>query len=190
MLANRGIEVIAVDLHRPMLREQVSQARAADAPGATLIEADMRALPLANQWFDMAVAGWSIGHLRAWYDADWRSQMERVLSEMERTVRPGGELLILETLGTGQLEPQPPTEKLAQYYDWLEIYRGFERRVLRTDYQFENVEAAVQATEFFFGPSLPERIRRHRWARIPEWTGLWTRRLPGAGASDRIAGES
>ena len=37
-------------------------------------------------------------------------------------------------------------------------------------------EEAVARTEFFFGPELAARIRANGWARLPEWTGVWSRR--------------
>jgi hypothetical protein len=39
------------------------------------------------------------------------------------------------------------------------------------------VEAAIEATEFFFGSQLSEIIERNNWARIPEWTGMWWKTL-------------
>jgi len=39
------------------------------------------------------------------------------------------------------------------------------------------VDEAVARTEFFFGPELTEKIRSHGWARVPEWTDLWWRRV-------------
>jgi hypothetical protein len=94
---------------------------------------------------------------------------------MRRVTIKGGVLIILETLGTGKLEPAPPVIELAEYYTWLEEVWNFERQaVIRTDYQFANSEQAVRLTEFFFGPELSTLIRNNGWSRLPEWTGLWT----------------
>ncbi len=137
----------------------------------------MRALPFPNACADLVTAGWAIGHLRGWYAEDWQSQIGRVLREMQRVVAPGGLLLILETLTTGALVPAPPTPGLAEYYAWLEDTWGFSRQTIRTDYQFASVAEAVARTEFFFGAALAERIKANGWARLPEWTGLWSKRL-------------
>jgi hypothetical protein len=83
----------------------------------------------------------------------------------------------METLSTGSLTPAPPTEALAHYYAWLEADWGFNRQEIQTDYQFASVEEAVARTEFFFGPGLAATIRRQGWSRLPEWTGVWGKRI-------------
>lgn len=45
----------------------------------------------------------------------WHDNIKSVFVEMKRIVRPGGILIILETLGTGTEEPDPP-EFLIKYY--------------------------------------------------------------------------
>ena len=95
---------------------------------------------------------------------------------MDQALRPGGAVAIIETLGTGETEPAAPTPGLADYYDWLEKERGFQREVLRTDYVFPDVDTAASVTGCFFGPEFAERVRAERWTRIPECTGLWSRR--------------
>ncbi len=86
-------------------------------------------------------------------------------------------MIILETLTTGGLAAAPPSPELAEYYAWLEQAWGFSREVIATDYQFESVEQAVEYTEFFFGPKLAADIRARGWARLPEWTGVWSRSI-------------
>jgi ubiquinone/menaquinone biosynthesis C-methylase UbiE len=173
-LANQAGQLVALDLHSAMLAEQ-RKIRSRQAGEWGLVQADMRSLPIAGRWAHATIAGWSIGHLRSWYAQDWRGQIGRVLAEMLRVTRPGGWLIILETLGTGSLAPAPPGPELAEYYDWLEQEYGFARQILSTDYQFASVEEAVEKTEFFFGPELARRIQANQWSRIPEWTGLWKR---------------
>ena len=68
-----------------------------------------------------------------------------------------------------------PNAELAEYYDWLEQNWGFRRQTIQTDYHFASVDEAVARTEFFFGPELAARIRELGWARLPEWTGLWSK---------------
>jgi hypothetical protein len=94
---------------------------------------------------------------------------------MHRVVAPEGALIIFETLSTGSLTPAPPTAELGEYYDWLERDWGFSRETIATDYHFASVEEAVARTEFFFGPEMAARIREHGWARLPEWTGVWSK---------------
>jgi ubiquinone/menaquinone biosynthesis C-methylase UbiE len=165
-------KVVGLDLHRAMLIENARQ-RALSGGGWALAQGDMRHLPLAAGWAEVVCAGWAIGHLRGWHPDDWRAHIGAVLDEMHRAAAPGGALIILETLTTGSLTPAPPTPGLAEYYAWLEDEWDFTRQAIRTDYAFDDVESAVAATEFFFGPDLAQAIRTHGWARLPEWTGVW-----------------
>lgn len=176
LLAGRAAQMVGLDLHRDMLHEN-SRQRGSVNGGWSLVRADMRALPFPGGWADLVTAGWAIGHLRGWYADDWQTQIGRVVREMRRAAAPGGLLVIFETLTTGSLTPAPPTPPLAEYYAWLEAEWGFQREMLRTDYQFASVDEAVARTEFFFGPELAEKIRANGWARLPEWTGLWWRRV-------------
>jgi len=175
LLAAEARCLLGVDLHFPMLRENKNQ-RARSHLRWDLLCADMRCLPLPSGWAELTTAGWAIGHLRGWYP-DWQHQIGRVLSEMHRLTVPGGRLVILETLGTGSLEPAPPAPGLAEYSAWLEQEWGFTRHTIRTDYQFNSVEQAVAHTEFFFGPGLAAQIRARNWSRLPEWTGVWIKSL-------------
>jgi ubiquinone/menaquinone biosynthesis C-methylase UbiE len=172
LLAGRVTSFIGLDLHRAMLLEN-KRLKTGDW---RLVQADMRDLPFPDASAEVVTAGWAIGHLRGWFAEDWQAQIGRVLSEMERVVAPGGVLIILETLSTGALAPTPPTPGLAEYYAWLENEWGYARRAIRTDYQFASVAEAVARTEFFFGAELADKIKANGWARLPEWTGVWSRR--------------
>jgi ubiquinone/menaquinone biosynthesis C-methylase UbiE len=142
-----------------------------------LAAADNRHLPLASQTADVAIVGWSLGHFVGWYAADWKDQIGQVLAEMGRVLRPGGTIIILETLGTGRETPQPPHEGLAAYYDWLEHENGFSATWIRTDYRFVSVDEADALTRFFFGDELADRIRRDNLTILPECTGIWWRTI-------------
>jgi ubiquinone/menaquinone biosynthesis C-methylase UbiE len=169
-------QVIALDLNFPMLQEQQVQ-RAKVGAHWPLVNGDNRALPFPDDWADVITAGWALGHLRGWYPEDWQIQIGKILREMERVALPGGTLIIMETLTTGATEPAPPTTELAEYYTWLEEDWGYTRLEIQTDYQFDSVEQAVAKTQFFFGPEMAELIRQNQWARLPEWTGLWFKRV-------------
>jgi len=176
LLASRARRFIGLDLHAAMLRENVVQRERVNGQWA-LAQSDMRALPFPTASAEVVTAGWAIGHLRGWYPADWQTQIGQVLHEMERVAKPNGALIIMETLTTGALTPAPPNAHLAEYYDWLENTWGYTRHTIATDYQFASVEEAVELTEFFFGSELAQQIRLNQWARLPEWTGVWEKRL-------------
>ncbi len=176
LLGHEAAQIVGVDLHWDMLRQNsIERGRAGGR--WVLLQSDMRRLPCLSRSFDVVTAGWAIGHLRGWHTDDWQTQIGAVLSEMQRVVRPGGALIIMETLSTGSLTPAPPTAGLAEYYAWLEAEWGFAREAIRTDYQFPSVDEAVAHTEFFFGSELSAKIRANGWARLPEWTGVWHTRV-------------
>ena len=174
LIGGQVAQLIGLDLHRDMLRQHAAQRQRQSGCWA-LVQGDMRHLPFHSAWADLVTAGWAIGHLRSWFADDWQTQIGSVLDEMHRVVAPGGALIILETLSTGSLIPAPPNAALAEYYDWLEQAWGFSRETIPTDYHFASVEEAVARTEFFFGPELAAKIRAHGWARLPEWTGVWSK---------------
>ena len=145
-------------------------------PSARLANADARALPWRTGTFDVVTAGWVFGHLTFWNTQKWPREIGRALDELRRVVRPGGAIVILETMGTGVTEPAPPDPALQRYYEWLEKERGFDRQVVRTDFGFESVEEAAESCGFFFGAEFADRIRDHGWTRVPEWTGIWSKR--------------
>ena len=60
---------------------------------------------------------------------------------MKRVLRPGGTIILLETLGTGHETPNPPSPIMSQYHAFLER-EGFDSTWMRTDYQFASLAEA------------------------------------------------
>ncbi|MAU09214.1 MAG: SAM-dependent methyltransferase [Anaerolineaceae bacterium] len=166
-------QVIGLDIAPAMLIEARDQLLQSGMDNWTLACSDNVALPLASNSANFAIEGWSFAHSVAWFPDDWRTQIGRMLDEMRRIVRPGGTLVLLETLGTGNKSPQPPTEGLAELYNWWESEQGFNHRWIRTDYQFESVAEADELTRFFFGDELADEIVANQMAILPECTGIW-----------------
>lgn len=153
-----------------------------------LAPADHRALPVTTGAADIFVEGWAFGHAVA--DAasgavsasadsarSPRAAVDRVVAELvaeaRRVVRPGGTVIIVETLGTNVDRPGPPVPELADFYRVLESRYGFTREVIRTDYRFATVEEAVERCRFFFGDELADGVRDRGAAVVPEYTGVW-----------------
>jgi len=167
-------QVIALDLHKGMLLEQQRQRDQLNGTWG-LIEGDLRMIPFPNNYFDLVTAGWAIGHFQGWYSENWQYQVDQAINEMFRVVQPGGVLIIIETLTTGSTIPAPPTEGLANYYAHLETQWGFSRQEISTDYQFRDLEEAVEMADFFFGKELAQSVRNNQWVQLPEWTGVWSK---------------
>lgn len=168
MLVNGGAKVVASEAADGMF-----QLGKASVPEAEWILADARDLPVPDQSADVGVAGWVFGHVRHWEPERWREEIGRGLDELARVVRPGGTLIVIETLGTGHRAPKPPNAELAEYYGWLETERGFVCQPIRTDYRFESPAEARELIGFFFGAAKAELIQD---ATLPECTGVWSRR--------------
>jgi ubiquinone/menaquinone biosynthesis C-methylase UbiE len=171
--------VVACDRSLPMLRVAAGRRGEGRGPDIDWAQADNRRLPFESGRADLVVAGWSLGHSVGWYPETWRVEIGGAISEMRRLARPGGLLAVIETLGTGSETPLPPTQGLADYYQWLEAEHGFDRGWLRTDYLFESAEEAERLVRFFFGDALADRVRASGVGLVPECTGLWTRRVGG-----------
>ncbi|MEM9488863.1 MAG: class I SAM-dependent methyltransferase, partial [Myxococcota bacterium] len=77
-----------------------------DAAGRwQLAVADIAALPSADGSADLAIAAWVLGHTTEWMAGDWPELVDRAVAEMSRVVKPGGAVILIETLGTGAAEP-------------------------------------------------------------------------------------
>lgn len=173
LLARMGATVLATEPAAAML--DVARRHLGAHENVRLALASAGSLPADDDWADAVVAGWVFGHFRYWMPEGWQDEIAGFLAECERVVRPGGAVVVIETLGTGSAKPAAPSPELDEYYRWLEG-RGFTRTWFRTDYQFDSVDEAARVTGFFFGEEFGERVRREGWARIPECTGLWSRR--------------
>ena len=138
-----------------------------------LAVADSRELPVEHDGADLALAGWTFGHMTDWYPDTWRDEIGRAIGEMRRVLRPGGAGVIVETLGTGRETPQPPAERLATYYAMLERDYRCATTWIRTDYRFESQAEAAELTGFFFGAPSPTKLTAEGAAIVPECTGVW-----------------
>lgn len=149
-----------------------------DALGLTNVDlatADNKRLPAPDGQADVAIAGWSFGHCCDWFPHTWKDEVAAAVDEVARVLRPRGTAIILETLGTGSSVPQPPSERLARYYAWLEQEQGFSSLAIRTDYRFASVREAKELCGAFFGADFLRQVDVSSEI-VPECTGIWWRR--------------
>jgi ubiquinone/menaquinone biosynthesis C-methylase UbiE len=172
MLAPLAGELVSLDLSVPML----TKALAATPPKTTTFRgyaaADHRFLPVEGHHYDWVISGWSVCYLATWYKDHWKSEVTHALREFSRVLQPAGQILLIETLGTGETNPNPP-EHLVEYLDYLDSLR-FQRRWIRTDYRFPDEATARDLTGFFFGDGMLKNISAQPIPVLPECTGLWT----------------
>jgi ubiquinone/menaquinone biosynthesis C-methylase UbiE len=177
LLALLAREVIALDASHHMLSEARARLEESGFTNWRLVQAQNEALPLPTASVDLVVEGWSFAHAVGWHPEGWRHVIDQMLSEARRILRPGGTLVLIETLGTGSKQPHPPSEGLAALYRYWQEEQGFQHRWIRTDYQFETLDEAEELTRFFFGDELADRVRRECLIILPECTGIWWQRV-------------
>ena len=165
----------AFDLSRPMLRVAQSKQRREGWEHVSLTQADSRLVPTRAAWADFAIEGWAFLHIAVNFPEDWQIQLSRALDEMRRLVRPGGKLILIETLGTGESTPKAAPFH-HRVYDFLEGEGGFNPLDIRTDYRFETLEQIRQVVLPLFGQEMLARLieTEQGWV-LPECTGLWWR---------------
>lgn len=173
LLASRVKTIAAFDGSSAMLAEARTFLKDASTNNWTLEVASNHALPVSTGSADLAVAGWTFGHLTQWYPTGWQTELDKVLDEVSRILKPDGTAIIIETLGTGSEFPTPPSPVLAEYYTILENKYAFRKSAIRTDYQFKNIEEAIALARFFFGEALANKIASNSSSVLPECTGLW-----------------
>jgi ubiquinone/menaquinone biosynthesis C-methylase UbiE len=156
-----------------MLTEAKAYLETTGMENWSLAQADNRHMPIASNVADVGIEGWSFGHVMGWHLDDWQARTDQMLAEMERIAKPNGTAILIETMGTGQRQPQPPTEELAMLYDYWQAQHGFAYRWIRTDYQFASVDEADELTRFFFGDGLADELVASGRVTLPECTGIW-----------------
>jgi ubiquinone/menaquinone biosynthesis C-methylase UbiE len=176
LLAPRVSSIQAFDASWHMLEVAEESLRELGLANWQLGVADHRDIPSAAGSADLVISGWSFCYLYVWgrdpaTGTRWLGDLEAGYGEMKRILRPGGTILLLETMGTGHALPHPP-EHLAGYYGWLREM-GFQSTWIRTDYRFESLEEAGELSKFFFGEELGREVAQKKWLILPECTGIW-----------------
>ncbi len=175
LLAGKVKRLHAFDLNAAMLRAARERQQRERWQGVSLALADSRSMPAASAWADFAIEGWAFLHIAVWNPDDWQVQLGRALDEMRRIVRPGGKMILIETLGTGETSPNPEP-RFREVYEFLEAAGGFRRESIRTDYRFESKAPIQKVVVPLFGPGMLDRLIHtpEGWV-LPECTGLWWR---------------
>lgn len=171
MLAPRAKSMRAFDASAEMLRVCRERLLKTGLSNWQVDVADHRQLPITEHSADLVVSGWSVAYLVVWHPESWRDELARWMDEMKRVLKPGGHIILLESLGTGNESPIQ-LEHLKDYYPWLDE-AGFQSRWIRTDYQFESLDEAADLAGFFFGEEMANQVRASGSAVLPECTGVW-----------------
>lgn len=175
MLAPLVAYVHAFDIAPDMLRVCHEKLTEAGLSNWQVHIADHRQLPVDDHCADLIVSGWSVSYLAVWNPDTWRAELDKALAEMKRVLKPGSLIVLFESLGTGNESPLQ-LDHLRNFYTWLDE-TGFQKRWIRTDYQFETLDEAEYLSRFFFGDELGDRVRKNNWVILPECTGVWWKQV-------------
>ena len=171
LLAPLAQTIVGFDISPAMLAVAAQELRENSYTNWALAAADHRHLPLPPHSADVIISGWSLCYLALDQDEPWREPLREVFGRLQRVLRPGGTIIILETQGTGFTSPNPP-DFMLDYFSFLEE-SGFQSRWIRTDYQFESAQEAVELSRFFFGDELGDQVAESGSNLLPECTGIW-----------------
>lgn len=176
--AEQVISAVCCDRSRHML-DFAAKKMAHHGDKFTFIVADNLDFPKFDVKFDVYIQGWSFGHsiMDCTSQEEVDSTIRLLVENAEKNIRPGGKVILIETLGTNADNPKPPKEKLAYFYEKLEQQYQFTRHAVRTDLKYESVEDAAYHLGFFFGDEMGENIKKSGSPIIPEWTGVWIKEL-------------
>lgn len=165
----------AFDVEPAMLRLAARELRSTRLTNWSVAVGSHRALPVRDRTADVVVSGWSVCYAVVDNQESWESELASVLDEFERVLRPGGTIILAETLGVGHASPAPPTH-LVDYFDYLES-ASFTRKWIRTDFRFDDPGQARDLIEFFFGAKVAERSVLPGETVVEECTGIWWKNL-------------
>lgn len=175
LLAPYVTRIHAFDISDEMLRVCREKFLASGLTNWQVDLADHRKLPVADQSADLVVSGWSVSYLAVWNPNTWHEELGNWMNEMKRVLKPGGFIVLFESLGTGNDAPIR-LDHLRDFYPWLEEM-GFQNKWIRTDYKFESLAEAEELSRFFFGDELGNKVVQNNWTILPECTGVWWLRI-------------
>lgn len=136
-------------------------------------------LPDIKSTFEVFIEGWSFGHaiMACINEEEILHLTNTLLANAIKNLSVGSTVIIIETMGTNVESPIPPHEKLKFFYKTLVNTHDFSQHVIRTDYRFSAKGEAAQAMGFFFGDDMKQSVLARGTSTIPEWTGVWTRKI-------------
>ncbi len=175
LIAPLAKSIVATDLSYSMLKVAKGFLKDLDPPNWRIIMADHLALPLKNDAVDLAISGWSFYRVATGSEKNWQTSVNDALSRIAQMLRPGGIIILIESLGTGYDQPHPPVD-VADYLAYLDDL-GFDLSWIRTDYCFQSLEEAKALTSFFWEDGTFPFRETEEGVILPECTGLWWKKV-------------
>ncbi|MDB4978210.1 MAG: class SAM-dependent methyltransferase [Candidatus Peribacteria bacterium] len=164
--------ILLTDAAGPMLKVAEERLAAIGFTNFRTEVSDLTSIPAENASLNAVLESWALAGA-ALRSESWPDTVQKAVKEMERVVKPGGSIILMETLGTGLEEPSPPNEKFAALYESLEKQHGFSHRSIRTDYKFTTAEEKDRLLTFFFDKEMLDAGVHTDSMIYPECTGVW-----------------
>ncbi|MEA3327212.1 MAG: class I SAM-dependent methyltransferase [Chloroflexota bacterium] len=175
LLAPYPSSLIATDISSFMLSRGKINLQKSGLDNWHLTLAAHQALPFSSNTFDLAISGWSFHGVALDSPNNWQATLAQALMDVARVLRPGGKVILIESLGTGFETPHTPAD-LADYLVGLKAH-GFTSTWIRTDYCFKDKVEAQDLTTFFFRDAPMPMWKTEKGVIVPECTGLWWKTL-------------
>jgi SAM-dependent methyltransferase len=182
-ISGLGARLTIVDRDAPA----VPPGEAPSADGPVVVPGTPAATSLPDAAADAIVALWSALCAPA----------PDELAEVDRVLRPGGRLLVLQDYGRDDLDPIRGPERTAELVAWSRrdgwyLRHGFRLHVVHAFWTFESIEAAAELLRDAFGHAGQELGARLRRPRLAHNVVLYHRtrgELPRPGAAHQPAGD-
>jgi len=173
MAAPHARSITALDASEGMLEQAEMKLAGTGLQRVRVQIADLRErLPLEDQSVDLVMAGWSICYLASESNPQHELHLKQLMQEIRRVLRPHGKVIILETLGTGNVQPEAPSF-LANYMRVLEEEYHLTKTIINTSFMFDSVQQAAALCRDFFGDVVGDQIEQENSTVVPSWTGIW-----------------
>jgi ubiquinone/menaquinone biosynthesis C-methylase UbiE len=165
---------IALDVSEAMIAK--AKQRGTGTPNLTFLHADAQAIPLPDHSVDLVFGSWAIG-------AIWPPEArERAMGEIDRVVRPGGEIWAVETHWQSEfMELRGPEEQANDYqtFLWYQSH-GFDLiEVIKAPFVFPSLAEAQRVLGFMFEEKARRYLEQHPSPRLQHGAIIVRKKVAG-----------
>jgi SAM-dependent methyltransferase len=170
-------KIVAFEKSEGMLKTALTNLKELKITNCSIQKGDNLNIIELDEEFDLAIEGWSflasILSTSKGFEIDNSMHLLNLqINNMIRNTKINSPLIIIESLGTYVDEPKP-FDKWLPIYNCLENELHFDKKIVRTDFNFSTIEEAIVLFSFFFGAEYKSRIVQEQKTIIPEFTGIW-----------------
>jgi ubiquinone/menaquinone biosynthesis C-methylase UbiE len=101
-----------------------------------------QSIPFHSNTFDAMYSTWA-------FFFDGITDIDEGLNEIERVVKDGGSIIIVDNYGEDEFCSFSPHDISSKVSDWVK--RGFDYHIINTEFIFDSVEEAKKLLTFYFG---------------------------------------